>query len=142
MNGKTEFPACMEMCLVIGNESKGVAEETANLCDSLYKIPIYGRAESLNASVAAGIMMYMAREKNGKSERGVWQKMKEMTESLVAEALAALKSADDMQRLQEIRVRFFRQERQRDRPAEGSGKSRAGNARGNGKTGQYGAVCH
>jgi TrmH family RNA methyltransferase len=68
LNGKSEFPACMHMCLVIGNESKGVGEETANLCDSLYKIPIYGRAESLNASVAAGIMMYMAREKMEKAK--------------------------------------------------------------------------
>ncbi|MEI6101190.1 MAG: RNA methyltransferase [Eubacteriales bacterium] len=68
LNGKSEFPACTRICLVIGNESKGVGEEIAKLCDSLYKIPIYGRAESLNASVAAGIMMYKAREKMEKAK--------------------------------------------------------------------------
>lgn len=68
LNGKPEFPACAGMCLVIGNESRGVSEEIANISDSLYKIPIYGRAESLNASVAAGIMMYMAREKMEKAK--------------------------------------------------------------------------
>jgi len=68
LNGRTELPACREMCLVIGNESRGVSEGVAALSDSLYKIPIYGRAESLNASVAAGIMMYMAKEKMEKAK--------------------------------------------------------------------------
>lgn len=45
-------------CLVIGNEANGVSTEIIELSDSRVKIPIYGRAESLNASVAAGIMMY------------------------------------------------------------------------------------
>ena len=30
----------------------------ADLCDELYKLPMYGHAESLNVSVAAGILMY------------------------------------------------------------------------------------
>ncbi|NLX69428.1 MAG: RNA methyltransferase [Clostridiales bacterium] len=44
--------------LVIGNESKGVREEICECASSLIKIPIYGKAESLNASVAAGILIY------------------------------------------------------------------------------------
>ena len=44
--------------IVIGNEGSGMSEEAANLCDTLVKIPMPGRAESLNASVAAGVMMY------------------------------------------------------------------------------------
>ncbi|MPW25110.1 RNA methyltransferase [Alkalibaculum sp. M08DMB] len=44
--------------LVIGNESNGIKEEILNICDERIKIPIYGQAESLNASVAAGILMY------------------------------------------------------------------------------------
>lgn len=45
-------------CLVIGNEANGVSSEVLELSDSRVKIPIYGKAESLNAAVAAGIMMY------------------------------------------------------------------------------------
>lgn len=44
--------------LVIGNEAKGISESTADLCHHLVKIPIKGHAESLNAAIAAGILMY------------------------------------------------------------------------------------
>lgn len=46
------------LVLVIGNESKGVREEIQALSDILIKIPMPGQAESLNAGVAASIMMY------------------------------------------------------------------------------------
>lgn len=46
--------------LVIGNESKGVSEEIIKLSDQLIKIPMPGFAESLNAGVAASIIMYEA----------------------------------------------------------------------------------
>lgn len=62
LNGTCTLPGCKKICLVIGNESRGVSEHIAKLSDALYKIPIYGRAESLNAAVAAGIMMYMMRD--------------------------------------------------------------------------------
>lgn len=45
-------------CLVIGNEANGVSDLFIKSSDSRVKIPIIGQAESLNASVAAGIMMY------------------------------------------------------------------------------------
>lgn len=44
--------------IVIGNESKGITEQTRMQADQLVKIPMCGKLESLNASVAAGIMMY------------------------------------------------------------------------------------
>ncbi|MEG0075213.1 MAG: RNA methyltransferase [Eubacterium sp.] len=44
--------------LVLGNESKGMSTKIENLCDTLYKLPMVGHAESLNVSVAAGILMY------------------------------------------------------------------------------------
>ncbi len=44
--------------IVIGNEGSGMSPEAADLCDVLVRIPMPGRAESLNASVAAGVMMY------------------------------------------------------------------------------------
>ncbi|MCR4925101.1 MAG: RNA methyltransferase [Clostridiales bacterium] len=43
---------------VIGNEGNGVTEKTFSVCDCLVTIPMRGRAESLNASVAASIIMY------------------------------------------------------------------------------------
>jgi len=49
-------------CLVIGNEGNGVSEEIKAHADVKVKIPIYGMAESLNASVAAGIMIYKIRD--------------------------------------------------------------------------------
>lgn len=45
---------------VIGNEARGLSEKTAEMCDRLIKIPMPGKAESLNASVAAAVLMYEA----------------------------------------------------------------------------------
>ena len=46
--------------LVIGNESTGVSDEIYSLSDKLIRIPMPGKAESLNAGVAASIVMYEA----------------------------------------------------------------------------------
>ena len=43
---------------VIGNEANGLTAETIDACTHRLTIPMAGRAESLNAAVAAGIMMY------------------------------------------------------------------------------------
>ena len=51
--------------LVIGNEAAGVSPEAAEACASRWKLPMPGRAESLNAAVAAGVMLYdLWREQN------------------------------------------------------------------------------
>jgi len=44
--------------LVIGSEAHGISEATRASADMLVKLPMRGGAESLNAAVAAGIMMY------------------------------------------------------------------------------------
>ena len=44
--------------IVIGNESNGVSEQIKKLADKKVKIPMLGKTESLNASIAAGIMIY------------------------------------------------------------------------------------
>ena len=44
--------------LVIGNEGSGISRLVAKSCDFIAKIPMYGTTNSLNASVAAGIMIY------------------------------------------------------------------------------------
>ncbi len=44
--------------IVIGNEANGVKEEIQTLADKKIKIPMLGKTESLNASVATGIILY------------------------------------------------------------------------------------
>ena len=44
--------------LVIGSEAHGISDATRAAADMLVKLPMRGGAESLNAAVAAGIMMY------------------------------------------------------------------------------------
>jgi TrmH family RNA methyltransferase len=43
---------------IIGNEANGIKQETEKLANVLFKIPMPGKAESLNAAVAASIIMY------------------------------------------------------------------------------------
>ena len=57
------------IALVIGSEGEGISHLVKEKCDFLCRIPMYGEINSLNASVAAGIMMYEAvrqRENGGK----------------------------------------------------------------------------
>ena len=44
--------------IVIGNEANGVTREVQEMADNKVKIPMLGKTESLNASVATGIMLY------------------------------------------------------------------------------------
>ena len=52
-----------DTALVIGNEGRGVSRELIETADVRVKIPMEGKLESLNASVAAGILMYEAQRK-------------------------------------------------------------------------------
>ncbi len=45
---------------LIGNEGNGLSEELADTADTYIKIPMGGKLESLNAAMAAGILMYEA----------------------------------------------------------------------------------
>ncbi|MBY2475559.1 RNA methyltransferase [Clostridioides difficile] len=47
-----------KVALVIGNEANGINEELVSKSDILVKIPIYGKAESLNAAISSAILMY------------------------------------------------------------------------------------
>ena len=44
--------------IIIGNESKGVSNEILEIADSKIKIPMLGKTESLNASIATGVILY------------------------------------------------------------------------------------
>ena len=46
---------------VIGNEGNGLTQDTINACEGRVTIPMAGNAESLNAGVAAGILMWYLR---------------------------------------------------------------------------------
>lgn len=46
------------IAVVIGNEAKGVGRLIKESCDFLVKLPMFGQLNSLNASVAAGVLMY------------------------------------------------------------------------------------
>ncbi|GAA0137933.1 23S rRNA (guanosine(2251)-2'-O)-methyltransferase RlmB [Paenibacillus sp. YSY-4.3] len=48
------------VAIVIGNENKGMGRLVREKCDVLLKLPMAGRLNSLNASVAAGVIMYEA----------------------------------------------------------------------------------
>lgn len=52
------FRAAPGDCVVIGNEGHGLSPEVLQACDRRVFIPIGARAESLNAAVAAGILMW------------------------------------------------------------------------------------
>lgn len=51
---------------IIGNEANGLTKEISSKADKLIKIPMCGKLESLNASVAAAVLMYEASKKIGK----------------------------------------------------------------------------
>lgn len=46
------------VCLVMGAEDTGIPSEHLSLCDEWVRIPILGKIESLNVSVAAGVLIY------------------------------------------------------------------------------------
>lgn len=49
------------VCFVIGNEGNGISKEVINVVDYKVKIPMPGQSESLNAAIAAAILLYEAR---------------------------------------------------------------------------------
>lgn len=51
---KPKFPAC----LVLGNEVNGLSPQILKYCDKKISIPMYGKKESLNVAVAAGVAIY------------------------------------------------------------------------------------
>ena len=62
MNG-TDYEKCDfsgACAIVIGNEGKGISRLVREKCDVIVSLPMKGKINSLNASVAAGILMYEA----------------------------------------------------------------------------------
>lgn len=63
----------MNSCaFLIGNEANGLSKDASVMADQLIKIPMEGRVESLNAAVAAAILMYeAARQRRHKRISGI-----------------------------------------------------------------------
>lgn len=57
------LPCDQPLCLLLGNERRGLSQEALEACDSLYTIPMYGMVESLNLSVSAAITLSKHLEK-------------------------------------------------------------------------------
>jgi 23S rRNA (guanosine2251-2'-O)-methyltransferase len=53
-----DYKATHKIALVLGEEVEGITSDLRNLCDDLIEIPMVGKKESFNVSVAAGIALY------------------------------------------------------------------------------------
>lgn len=53
-----ETPLCANDCIVIGNEGHGIAADVLAVCTDVIRIPMTGETESLNASIAASILLW------------------------------------------------------------------------------------
>lgn len=68
MNGEdyTKIDYNMPVCLIIGNEGKGIEQIIRKNCDYIAKIPMIGKINSLNASVSCGIILAQIVNSRGK----------------------------------------------------------------------------
>lgn len=57
-NDHTEVDYKMPTAIVMGNEEKGLRKLVAENCDFLVRIPMKGKIQSLNVSVAAGVLLF------------------------------------------------------------------------------------
>lgn len=65
----TDWDWTQPSALVLGGEGKGLHRLVVENCDVLVKIPMYGKIESLNVSVAAGVVLFEARRQRVSSSR-------------------------------------------------------------------------
>lgn len=57
-----DMPKDVSLAVVMGNEGEGIRPLVKQNCDLLVKIPMYGKINSLNVSVAAALMMYKMKQ--------------------------------------------------------------------------------
>ena len=54
--GKIDFP--LKTCIIMGSEGSGISQLLEKQCDAIVSIPTCGKIDSLNVSVAAGVLLY------------------------------------------------------------------------------------
>ena len=54
----SDVPVEKPLCIIIGNEQRGLSKSAQAACDIRYQIPMFGMSESLNLSVSAAISLY------------------------------------------------------------------------------------
>ncbi len=65
----TDWDWTSACALVLGSEGKGLHRLVAENCDALVKIPMHGKIESLNVSVAAGVILFEALRQRAEAEK-------------------------------------------------------------------------
>jgi len=63
----TEWDWNLPSAIVLGSEGHGLHRLVRESCDTLVNIPVVGKLESLNVSVAAGVLLYEVRRQRGSS---------------------------------------------------------------------------
>ncbi|HYP50740.1 MAG TPA: 23S rRNA (guanosine(2251)-2'-O)-methyltransferase RlmB [Pyrinomonadaceae bacterium] len=67
----TDWDWTIPSAIVLGGEGKGLHRLVEENCDALVKIPLSGKIESLNVSVAAGVILYEARRQRNSQQSSV-----------------------------------------------------------------------
>ena len=57
MKGEEEFPKDGKICLIVGNEGRGISNFCKDISDEIISIPMQGQVESLNAAISISIVM-------------------------------------------------------------------------------------
>lgn len=61
----SDLPLQEPSCIIMGSEDQGVFPALMKICDGRFRIPMVGKFESLNVSVAAGMILYEAMKQRG-----------------------------------------------------------------------------
>ena len=73
-----DLDLCQDVCIVIGGEGRGLRPVVKKQCDELVSIPMIGPIDSMNASVAAGILYFeVVRQRRAKATGEDSRKRKE-----------------------------------------------------------------
>lgn len=65
----TEWDWTQASALVLGSEGRGLHRLVTENCDVLVKVPMYGRIDSLNVAVAAGVLLFEARRQRSTNDK-------------------------------------------------------------------------
>ena len=61
-NDYSVLQGATDVAIVVGNEGQGVSDDVIDLADVVVTIPMFGKAESLNVSIASALLMYKTKE--------------------------------------------------------------------------------